>query len=344
MKKILLYMTDFYFYNNVIINEIKKKGFDVTWFQDKVSLNNFERFFSKLFKCYKQKKFNLYFQKTIAKTKENNFEKIIIIFGGNFFLDKHIKILKKTFPKTPIIYYAWDSVSNFPKIKKLFSNCDISYSFDYYDSKKYNVNFLPLFYIEDKSVLQKKYDVSIIMSYYVEKNKNLELFLNKLPNNLNKFFYFKIRDKLYLNRIKKENKNFYNNYKKYFHFDSLSLEQCKNVFMSSKAVIDTPLPLQSGLTMRTLEVLSSKTKLITTNDFIENYNFYNKNNIYIIKKGSCIVPEDFLNSDFDSLGKIPKEYSISTFVDILLGNVELNEEVYLKKRYEGDYDETIKFR
>ena len=114
--------------------------------------------------------------------------------------------------------------------------------------------------------------------------------------------------------------------------------------MSSKAVIDTPLPLQSGLTMRTLEVLSSKTKLITTNDFIENYNFYNKNNIYIIKKESSIVPEEFLNSDFDSLGKIPKEYSISTFIDILLGNVELNEEVYLKKRYEGDHDETIKFR
>lgn len=314
-------MTDFYGYNENIINSINKKGYNVFWYKDKVELSYFERVISKIFKFYKKHKFNKYFKKSLRIMKNYEIDKILVIFGANFMNDYHILKLKEKFQGVKIIYYAWDSVSNFPNIEKLFSAADISYSFDPMDSKKYGVKFLPLFYTFDKNELdEKKYDVSSIMSVFTEKCLSLEHMLKLIPSGMNSFYFFKVRDYHYLSKIKNEFPTLYNKYCSAFKIDKMEYSDCLDVFAKSKVVIDIPLPNQIGLTMRTFEVLSTKTKLITTNKNIRNYDFYCEDNIFVIDEDVKIIPLYFFEKSFNEKFSLDKKYFIDNFVETLIGD------------------------
>ena len=51
------------------------------------------------------------------------------------------------------------------------------------------------------------------------------------------------------------------------------------IFSDSRCILDAPQAGQVGLTIRTIECLGAKRKLVTTNSDIKNYDFYNENNI-----------------------------------------------------------------
>ena len=177
MKELLLFMTDFYGYNKNIISEIKNHGFNVTWFLDEIKRTQFERIIAKIYPKYIEKKFDLYFDSCLEQVKEKKFDEILIIFGAVFIKKKHIEKIRKTFPNTKIVYYAWDSVDNFPLIKDLLTDCDISYTFDHEDAEKYNVELLPLFYCDDNNKYissTPKYDASTVMSFFWEKFYSLK--------------------------------------------------------------------------------------------------------------------------------------------------------------------------
>ena len=319
MKKLLLYMTDFYGYHSKIIKTIEDAGWEVTWYQDKVNLNYFERAFSKLFKKYKFCKYDKYFNKTLKEHIGEKFDRILIIFGANFFTGNHIKKLRKNFPNARIVYYAWDSVTNFPKIKELFEHADLSYTFDPIDASYHNVNFLPLFYTNTSNMIKirKDYDLSSVMSLYIEKCDMLNDALHLVSKDKKTFLYFKVRDKHYLNRLKKKKNKFYLEFKESIKINKLAYEKCIDCFSCSKAVLDIPLPNQVGLTMRTFEVLSLHTKLITTNKSIKEYDFYSPNNIYILDGNE--IPDSFFETKFDENFSLDKKYSLTNFVSVLLG-------------------------
>lgn len=320
MKELLLFMTDFYGYNEEIINEIKKQGYNVTWFLDKISVNYKDKLLNKIRKNHIDKKFDEHFYSCIEKVNGKNFDKILIIFGGSFFKKKHIEILRQNFLNTEIVYYAWDSVNNFPLIENLLLNADKAFSFDNIDAKKYNVNFLPLFYVSNKNEIDiPKYDVSTVMSFFVEKSSGLIEILSILPKNLNNNIYLKLRDKIYYYKIKMFNNNKIKDLEKYFKFDKLSRNDVYNIFCDSKAIIDCPLPNQNGLTMRTFEVLALKRKLITTNKNIKEYDFYSPDNIYIIEDDREDI-DVFLDTKFNENYKLDERYSLENFIKVLLNN------------------------
>lgn len=61
------------------------------------------------------------------------------------------------------------------------------------------------------------------------------------------------------------------------------------VLAISKAQIEIQHPSQKGLTTRAFESLGTKTKLITTNPAIRQYDFYNSNNILIIDRNNPVI-------------------------------------------------------
>ena len=320
MKNILLFMTDFYGYNSDIINEIEKQGCAVKWYQDKVRFSFFDTLLSKICKNYKINKFNKYFNEIIENEKQNKYDKILIIFGAGFMNETHLKILKKTFPQAKIVYYAWDSVENFPAIKSLFEGADISYSFDKNDCKKYGVNFLPLFYMSKINNESKKikWYVSTIMSFYNKKSGSLRRLFDLLPPNLNKYFFLRIRSREYYVFMKIFHRNNFVRFKKYFTFASLNRTECLNIIKESIAVIDCPVPNQNGLTMRTFETLAMNTKLITSNINVREYDFYTPNNIFVVDSNVSEIPASFFSTPFDVQFQIGEKYSLKHFVKVLI--------------------------
>lgn len=318
MKNLLLFMTDFYGYNDDIISEIKSQGYDVTWFLDKIKVTQLDRIYGKFNKKYIENKFDKYFEKCLEDVKEKNFDEILIIFGAAFIKERHINLLREKFPRVPIVYYAWDSVDNFTNIEVLLKLADYSYTFDPEDSEKYNANFLPLFYVKKDSTNSKnEYDVSTVMSFYVEKSESLNMILKCLPKEVSKNFYLRLRDKLYYYRLLIFKKKKVDKIKQYFKFDSLKREEVFEIFENSKAVLDCPLPRQRGLTMRTFEVLAMNHKLITTNENIKKYEFYSPDNIFVVNKETKEIPSDFFETEFNMQYSISDKYSLKNFVKTL---------------------------
>lgn len=87
--------------------------------------------------------------------------------------------------------------------------------------------------------------------------------------------------------------------------------------------MDVQHPKQIGLTLRCLETLGAKRKLITTNQDIRNYDFYNPNNILVVDRNNPVVPNGFLNTPYTEVNKgIYDKYSITSWVKHILKESE----------------------
>jgi hypothetical protein len=111
-----------------------------------------------------------------------------------------------------------------------------------------------------------------------------------------------------------------------FSFVGMPSDQLTAKLKQSKAVVDIQHPKQTGLTMRTIEMLGANKKMITTNSEIQNYDFYHPNNICIVDRKKVVVPTEFMTSPFVPVdGKVKERYSITYFVKDLLGVTGENE-------------------
>src|SRR5690606_25151171 len=78
-------------------------------------------------------------------------------------------------------------------------------------------------------------------------------------------------------------------------------------------------PGQTGLTMRTIETLALGRKLVTTNDTIREYSFYDADNILIVdRKRPKLHMEFFEKTASVDLADKMKEYSIDRWVENVL--------------------------
>lgn len=118
------------------------------------------------------------------------------------------------------------------------------------------------------------------------------------------FYFFKFTKKEFKNARLKE-----------FCEKKLDSKNISSIVENSKIILDIQDPKQSGLTMRTIEMIGMKKKLVTTNRDIQNYNFYCPENICIIDRDSPEIPDEFVCAkyhDFDS--DIYEEYSIDNWL------------------------------
>ena len=104
-----------------------------------------------------------------------------------------------------------------------------------------------------------------------------------------------------------------------FAYEKLSFEKVYEIYDKSKTVLDIESITQTGLTMRTLEIIGLHKKLITTNPDIVNYNFYNENNIQLLDRNHPKVDEEFINRQYLELEpSIYKQYSLESWIQNVL--------------------------
>jgi hypothetical protein len=80
--------------------------------------------------------------------------------------------------------------------------------------------------------------------------------------------------------------------------------------------VDIQHPKQQGLTMRAIEALGSRRKLLTTNASIRTYDFYSPENIRIIgRHGVALCPEFFKTPGVEVPELVYHKYSIDGWLD-----------------------------
>ena len=77
---------------------------------------------------------------------------------------------------------------------------------------------------------------------------------------------------------------------------------------ASRAILDIVQEGQTGLTLRPLEALFLNRKLITNNQDIENYDFYDKQNIFILGKDDLSKIAPFIHSPMKHIPQEVKNY------------------------------------
>lgn len=86
----------------------------------------------------------------------------------------------------------------------------------------------------------------------------------------------------------------------------------------SMCVLDSPQAGQTGLTIRVLEALGAKKKLITTNPDIVNYDFYRPENIYVYK-GKIDLNNIFFKKPYMEIDNIIySKYSLKSWLEEIL--------------------------
>lgn len=329
MKKILVIAPKFYSYRETIVNQISKNGHHVHFFDDRPSNSNVVKILLRLrLNLLLKHKIKKHYEKIISNIKLNKYD--IILFLNIEALDiKTLKRIKQIQPNTEFILYMWDSAKNKPNFPKLIPLFDRSYTFDQADTKHYkSLQFLPLFFSNEFDEVKRNantnYDICFIGAGHGDRCKILSEIKNQcseLNLKLKYFIFFQSKILFFLQLLKSF--KIINSLKDECYFKSISFNEINEIYNKSKVIIDISHTNQTGLTMRTIESLGLNQKLITTNKSICNYNFFDKNMIFILDKENLKLPNPnffFNNSSYDQ--NIRKKYSLSSWLDIVIGKNE----------------------
>lgn len=238
-----------------------------------------------------------------------------------------IRRLREFNSNIKITVYMWDSVNNKKHIFNIMSLCDRVYSFDHVDCMEYSdFVFLPLFFTEEyfpqKTEVKERDLYSICFIGTVHSNRSQVITKLTSSNNGNNFVYWYCPSRL-LFIIKKLFTEEFNEIRYTdVNFRPLSREKVIEAIRKSNVVVDVPHPEQTGLTMRSIEVIASGKKLATTNGFIADYDFYEPNSVFLIKE-NFVIPSSFLDtSQTVNFSNLKKNYGIDSWVSKILDPVD----------------------
>jgi len=316
-KSILLLAPKFFGYELEIKKELESFGAIVYLYDERPKNDFFTKVFLRLnLKSLIQNKIDVYYENIINSTKD---KKIDYLFLVNAETIDRVKILrlKELHPDIKVYTYMWDSIKNKKKFSQYIEVSDKFFTFDPSDVKINNkIDFLPLFYIEDYKNLDNtttdEYDISFIGTIHSNRYQIVKLIQTE---GLKVFYFFYSPSKILFTLQRFLNKDFRSVNPNDISFESLNKRQILEKISTSKAVIDIEHPDQKGLTMRTMEMIGAKKKLITTNSNIKEYDFYNTVNICIIDRENPKIPKSFFESKYEELPQnIYYKYSLSNWI------------------------------
>lgn len=325
--KLLLIMPNFFDYPEQISQELNKMGYEVNFYDDRPSTNTLIKAAVRINKNIIRTYIKKYFSKILNETSSKEYDIVLVISGQSLSFDENmIKDLKESQKKAKFVLYQWDSQKNFPYIIRMQKYFDKCYTFDRRDSRENDkLIFLPLFYSDRyKEIGQNrndkcKYDFCFVGTAHPKKYKFIKIMSEQLKSIYQKqFVYFYLPSKLVYIYRKIKNKEFKDANISEFNFKPLSSKEMNELYVDSKCVLDSPQDNQVGLTIRVIETLGAKKKLITTNKDVVNYDFFNESNIYIYD-GDFDFTSEFFNSEYIELPKkIYEKYSLKKWLETLL--------------------------
>lgn len=327
MQKMIYLNQSFFGYEKEIIKEMKKR-FET--YELRKDLNVVEKYFTILLKLFLSKEIgNKVIDKIICKKLEKQIKKLNSEFDYTLFCiaDYHLSnnqlnLIKRKLKIKSSILYLWDDMERvlkwesekkpykFLKYKNEFNRI---YSFDESDCKKFDFIYRPTFYSKNLEKINNiKLNINFDYMFVGQYSRERYLKIQKISKILKGRHYIYFCDRI---------DNFFKLYLKIknIHFRKLAKSEYNKKMLESNIIIDLVNSRQKGVTQRTLDSIYLEKKIITDLKEVEKYDFYNKNNIFIIKDFNSINKkkiQNFLISDYISIDKkIVENYSIENWMN-----------------------------
>ena len=307
-RRIAIITTHSFGYIDFLVNKLNAaQSVDLTYinidaipFSYKNSFSRLNNFFLKLtgVPSLKEKNKTNYIKKAVQDG--NLFDQILIIRPDKL-EQKALSILREN--TIQMSCFLFDGIENFKDQKQTLSFFDTVYSYDKGDVEKYNFQFLTN-YIYDEQIETKEITNLVF---------NISSFDNRFPF-LEKLADYFSRDQISFRFIVKKNRIF--KHKNIEIIDRyLTISEVKKIIASSLVLVDIQQKNQDGLTFRIFEALGFKKKIITNNQDIVTYDFYNASNIFVISKSNYEVPPSFFETDFEEIDPdILSKYKLDNWI------------------------------
>lgn len=311
--KICLISFDFWNYDHHIVDALQKKGIVA----HHINLRGYKHQYPTIFHRIGNFFNKLILKKNTKKIKREEYilnelaalgkqDQILIINPEIISVSTHKKIKKLT---NRYIAYLYDSSKRRPISHLLeIELFDTVFSFDPEDVKTYNL--IPLtnyIYFEKKipKIDDVKYDCFTI-SYLDERLETMNRIAEILKQkNLKSHFVVVGKNKpdgIHPNII--------------FTEERQNQQQVHQEINKSKTVLDLLRDEQAGLSFRIFEALGFQKKIITSNKYVQEFDFYNPENILIIDPENPDIPKSFFETPYVPIPQeIYRKYSLEGWVE-----------------------------
>jgi hypothetical protein len=321
-KKIVLLMPNFFNYSTLLINELERRGAVVEFIENKI-----QRFDPASPQCKMRFLRQIYYDlfsvrwrylKKLINTKVSY--DIFLCINGFSFDGKLVQELRETNPNIQCVLYLWDSTKMYDW-GSITSYFDKSFSFDPLDAQHLGISYLANFYPKDVQVsnIVPAKDLFFIGSQHADRYDILKKIVDRVKGQSIYEIHLLIKyrnilhSKILYNVLKYSKSNFaigfVENYEliekkikdNFLIYAPISPEIVKNMMESSRCVLDIQAPTQVGLPHQLILALAMGKKIITTNQWIRNFDFYNPAQILIINRDNPSISMDFLKTDLPSM-------------------------------------------
>lgn len=337
-KKILFLCPLFFNYHKKIMRAMESMGAKVDFFDERPSNTVMSKALLRINRNFVKGQIKKYYEEITQKISNKTYDYIFICQAEAtpiWFL----KEVRRTNPDARMVLMLWDSVANKVNTLEKLEFFDEVFSFDKQDCNRFGLTFRPLFYDVEYDQIAKEttplvYDLFFVGTVHSDRYRILKEVKKQFEQNGHKVFYFMyLPSKLMYYQRKHMTNDFAGSEISEFSFVGMPSEELTAKLKQSRAVVDIQHPLQTGLTMRTIEMLGANKKLITTNTDIQHYDFYHPNNICIVDRDNIVVPTEFMVTPYAPVDeKVKDRYSIAYFVLEVLGLAgEKEQHYYLEK-------------
>jgi hypothetical protein len=292
-EKILFLTPEFYNYPLLIRDTMISMGakVDLVYNRPTSVLNKLYRFFSSdMYERAKEK----YFRKLIKRT-GSAYDQILII-RADLIPDQFFAELKNKYPDARFIQYIWDDIDLFPGITETFRYFDRIISYNIIDCQKYALVLRPFFFVRrhaPKPINEIRKNELFFIGAYHSDRLNVIKKVKALNPQIKLLTLFYINPITFLiSRIPLKDLS-------YFNFKKMKYGAMLENIENSIAILDIQNISQQGLTTRVFEALGAGAKVITVNESIVKYDFYNKKNILIIDRDNPEIEKSWMSIPYE---------------------------------------------
>jgi len=276
----------FFGYEKDIVAEFERQGFATTLLDERPSNSAFVRAIARARKSLIGPKIDAYYRDWASKLHDVRLDLVLVIKAEvvpRWFLE----ILRTTNPNARFVFYTFDAIANASNCMDVIDLFDRKVTFDRADAAEHpGFEYLPLFYPSefrplegDEAERSRRYELTFVGTLHSDRYRFVTT-LSAGVSRAKNFFYVQAR--WYFALVKYVTREHANVRWSDVSFTPMTRAETAEAFRNSVAVLDMQRNGQTGLSMRTFEVLASGAMLVTTNSAITHESFYDPARIIVV--------------------------------------------------------------
>ncbi|GAB5348748.1 hypothetical protein [Alteriqipengyuania sp. 357] len=312
--KILFIGLDYHRYTKAISAEFEALGHEVT-FYDIFKRSAYHKSLRLISLDLQRKAYDRYHRDIILREAGTAYD-MVLFLQCHQVSDENLELARKTFPQARFVLYNWDSLHTHDYASKV-RFFDTAFTFDRQDAIDLDIEYLPLFGLRDFQdvPLREQSDPQI---YFVGNIVNPTRYLA-----IDEFRTYCAQHGIAFEAFMAVRPPVVPKLLKVARPRGVSLRpiapsRFAAMVRNASATFDYGNHRQTGLTMRTIENLCARRKIVTTNARVCDHWFYSPDRILVVETGDYDAVAPFLETSLAEPDRAFEEFHIQTFARFLL--------------------------